>query len=62
MADGRYAVGLGDYIELQDAKMNYNTAQHNFVQTVFNYNVARANLEKAIALEQQITIKIEDKI
>lgn len=61
LADGRYAVGLGDYIELQDAKMNYNTAQHNFVQTVFNYNVARANLEKAIAIEQQITTKIEDK-
>ena len=61
LADGRYAVGLGDYIELQDAKMNYNTAQQNFVQTVFNYNVARANLEKAIAMEQKITKKIEDK-
>ena len=61
LADGRYAVGLGDYIELQDAKMNYNTAQHTFVQTVFNYNVARANLEKAIAIEQKITKKIEDK-
>ena len=27
LADGRYAVGLGDYIELQDAKVNYNNAQ-----------------------------------
>ncbi len=61
LADGRYAVGLGDYIELQDAKMNYNTAQHTFVQTVFNYNVARAHLEKAIAMEQKIKKKIEDK-
>ena len=60
LADGRYAVGLGDYIELQDAKVNYNNAQVNYVQTVYNYNVARANLEKAIALPQSITTTIED--
>lgn len=61
LADGRYAVGLGDYIELQDAKVNYNNAQVNYVQTVYNYNVARANLEKAIALPQSNTTSIEDK-
>ncbi len=60
LADGRYAVGLGDYIELQDAKVNYNNAQVNYVQTVYNYNVARANLEKAIALPQSVTTSIED--
>ena len=60
LADGRYAVGLGDYIELQDAKVNYNNAQVNYVQTVYNYNVARANLERAIALPQSVTITIED--
>lgn len=60
LADGRYSVGLGDYIELQDAKVNYNNAQVNYVQTVYNYNVARANLEKAIALPQSVTTSIED--
>jgi len=60
LADGRYAVGLGDYIELQDAKQNYNTAQNSYVQTVYNYSVARANLERLIALPQQITITVED--
>ncbi len=60
LADGRYAVGLGDYIELQDAKVNYNKAQINYVQAVYNYNVARANLEKAIALPQSTTTSIED--
>ena len=38
LADGRYAVGLGDYIQLQDAKVNYNNAQVSYVQTVYNYN------------------------
>lgn len=60
LADGRYAVGLGDYIQLQDAKVNYNNAQVSYVQTVYNYNVARANLEKAIALPQGVTTSIED--
>ena len=60
LADGRYAVGLGDYIELQDAKVNYNNAQVNYVQAVYNYNVARANLEKAIALPQSVNASIED--
>ena len=61
LADGRYAVGLGDYIELQDAKVNYNNAQVNYVQSVYNYNVARANLEKAVAMPQSTTVSIEDK-
>ncbi len=61
LADGRYGVGLGDYIELQDAKVKYNSAQHEYVQTVYNYNVARANLELAMALPQAVTTTIEDK-
>ena len=39
LADGRYAVGLGNYLELQQAQTNYNNAQLDFVQSVFDYNV-----------------------
>lgn len=60
LADGRYSVGLGDYIQLQDAKVQYNNAQHSYVETIYKYNVARANLEKAMALPQDVTITIED--
>lgn len=45
LADGRYTVGLGNFIELQDAQTNYNNAQLSYVQTVFNYNIAKAQLE-----------------
>lgn len=48
LADGRYSVGLSNYVELQDALANYNNAQLNFVQTVFEYNVARENLLKSM--------------
>jgi len=60
LADGRYEVGLSDYIELQDARVNYNNAQNSYVQTIYKYNVARATLEQYIALEQDTAIKAKD--
>ena len=50
LADGRYSVGLSNYVELQDALINYNSAQLNFVQAVFEYNVARDNLLKSMGV------------
>ncbi len=61
LAEGRYYVGLGDYIQLQDAKVNYNNAQCSYIETIYKYNVARANLESVIALPQEVTIAIEEK-
>ncbi len=50
LADGRYSVGLGNFIELQDAQTNYNSAQLAFVQTVFDYNVAREQFQKSMGV------------
>ena len=50
LADGRYSVGLNNYVELQDALANYNTAQLNFVEAVFNYNSARETLLKSMGV------------
>lgn len=52
LADGRYAVGLGNYIELQTALANYNNAQLNFVQTVFEYNQARYYMTRDMGIMQ----------
>ena len=51
LADGRYSVGLNNYVELQSALKDYNTAQLNFVETVFNYNVARETLLKSMGVK-----------
>ena len=48
LADARYEVGLGNFIELQDAKENYNNAQRDYVQTIYNYNVALTDLKTAM--------------
>lgn len=48
LADARYEVGLGNFIELQDAKENYNNAQIDYVQTIYKYNVALVDLKTAM--------------
>lgn len=51
LADGRYSVGLNNYVELQDALANYNSSQLNFVEAVFQYNVARETLLKSMGIK-----------
>ncbi len=51
LADGRYSVGLGNFIELQNAQLNYNNAQLDLVAAVFNYNVARETLLKSMGVK-----------
>lgn len=50
LADGRYAVGIGNYLELQQAQTNYNNAQLAFVQSVFDYNEALYYLKRAMGI------------
>ena len=51
LADGRYSVGLSNYVELQDALTNYNKAQLSYVEAVFEYNVARETLLKSMGVK-----------
>ena len=48
LSAGRYEVGVGDPIELKDAQVQYQNAQLTYYQTMYEYNSARANLEKSI--------------
>ena len=50
LADGRYSVGLNNYVELQDALKNYNQAQLNFVEGVLKYNIAREALLRSMGM------------
>ncbi len=54
LADGRYGVGLSDFIELQDARSQYLNAQQEYVQTIYNYNIAKAKLEVAMGKEGEL--------
>ncbi len=48
LADGRYGVGLTDFIELQDARSQYLNSQQEYIQTIYNYNIAKSKLEVAM--------------
>lgn len=48
LASGRYHVGYGDAIELKDTQAALAEAKKNYYQTIYEYNSARANLEKSI--------------
>lgn len=50
LADGRYSVGLNNYVELQDALRSYNQAQLNFVESVLKYNIAREALLRSMGM------------
>lgn len=51
LANGRYNVGVGNSIEVQDAQINYNNAQLSYIQSLYDYNIARSNLEKDMGVK-----------
>ena len=48
LTSGRYKVGYGNVIELKDAQVALSNAKLTYYQTIYEYNSARANLERAI--------------
>ncbi len=54
-ASGRYKVGLGDAIELKDAETTYRNSQLEYYNTLLNYHVSAANLEKLMGAPMQVS-------
>lgn len=50
LADGRYTVGTGTFIELQEAHSKYNEAQLQYVKTVFDYHITLFTLLYAMGV------------
>jgi outer membrane protein len=51
IANGRYAAGVGNPIEVTDAEVSLITAKTAYIQALYDYKVAQASLEKAIGLK-----------
>ena len=45
---GRYRVGEADPVELKDSQLTYQNAQLSYYNALYQYNSAKAALEKAI--------------
>ena len=48
LAAGRYKAGLGDAIEIKDAQITYQNAKLQFYNTLMQYHISAANLERVI--------------
>ncbi len=48
LAEGRYAAGVGNIIELTDAQVSLTSAQANTIKAFYDYKTAQASVEKAI--------------
>jgi outer membrane protein len=51
IANGRYAAGVGNPIEVTDAQVSYTNAKTTYIQALYDYNIAVANLEKSMGLK-----------
>jgi outer membrane protein TolC len=61
---GRYRSGVGNPIELKEAQVQLQDAELSYYNTLYEYNSARANLEKAIGkniVGNQITLELDKK-
>lgn len=48
LSEGRYKVGVGNPIEFNDAQVQYKNSRLTYYKVMYEYNSAKANLEKAI--------------
>ncbi len=59
---GRYKVGVGDPVELKEAQVQLQNAELQYYNTLYEYNSAKANLEKSIGkniVDNQITLDLD---
>jgi len=48
LAEGRYAAGVGNIIEVTDAQLAFTLAQANNIKALYDYKAALAELERAV--------------
>lgn len=51
LANGRYASGVGNPIEVTDALISFSNAKTAYIAVLYDYKVARASLEKAMGMK-----------
>jgi outer membrane protein TolC len=48
ISEVRYSAGVGTNVDVIDAEVALTQAKNNYIQALYNYNTARANLDQAI--------------
>ncbi|MFH2068861.1 MAG: TolC family protein [Candidatus Omnitrophota bacterium] len=51
LANGRYQAGVGSPIETTDSQVSYSQARYAYIQALYQYQTARANLDNAMGVK-----------
>ena len=57
IAQVRYTAGVGTNIDVMDAAVALTTAKTNYVQALYDYNVSKAQLDKAMGLPVDLDVQ-----
>ena len=57
IAQVRYTAGVGTNIDVMDAAIALTTAKTNYVQALYDYNVSKAQLDKAMGLPVDLDVQ-----
>ena len=50
IAQVRYSAGVGTNLDVIDAQVALTSAQTNYIQSLYDYNISKANLDKAMGV------------
>jgi outer membrane protein TolC len=53
LANGRYAAGVGNPIEVTDALVSFNNAKTSYIGALYDYKIAQASIEKAMGIKNE---------
>ena len=56
IAQVRYSAGVGTNLDVMDAEEALISAQTNYITSLYNYNTAKASLDKAIGLKVELDV------
>lgn len=57
IAQVQYAAGVGTNIDVMDARVALTTAKTNYVQALYDYNVSKAQLDKAMGMPVDLDVQ-----
>lgn len=57
IAQVRYSAGVGTNIDVMDASVALTTAKTNYVQALYDYNVSKAQLDKAMGMPVDLDVQ-----
>ncbi len=54
LAEGRYQAGVGTMLEVTDARVSWTQSENDYIQSFYDYRVARYSLERTLGRDYNL--------